>query len=272
MAMAKLGSPEQRAGRRMTLRPAMALLVATGVLAGLVAWREWHEARLAAALLRGDPETEGRDPVLGAYARRAGRALYAAQCAACHGDNGQGSRAAGVPALIGPLHLYDLSQVATIEQIARFGIRSGNPRAFALADMPAYGTARPYAREALPPQSPGQIEDLTRFVLALRGRGPLTPAARRGEAAFTVSAGCWDCHGHGGEGEPSIGAPALNGRGSIYGDDHDTIYRSIAGGRAGVSPAFAGRLAPLQLRQIALYVSTFIAGDSARPVRAQGRP
>ncbi|MCW3476764.1 cytochrome-c oxidase, cbb3-type subunit III [Limobrevibacterium gyesilva] len=47
-----------------------------------------------------------------------GRAIYGENCAACHGDNGEGKRDVGAPALKGAVHLYGDSRETVRAQIA----------------------------------------------------------------------------------------------------------------------------------------------------------
>jgi cytochrome c oxidase cbb3-type subunit 3 len=47
----------------------------------------------------------------------AGQALFAANCAACHGDNGQGNRDFGAPPLKSQVHLYGDSRATVVAQI-----------------------------------------------------------------------------------------------------------------------------------------------------------
>ena len=49
----------------------------------------------------------------------AGAALFATNCAACHGEAGQGNRAVGAPRLASRVHLYGSSLAAVVGQITR---------------------------------------------------------------------------------------------------------------------------------------------------------
>jgi len=214
-----------------------------------------HRHALQAAILRADPDTILADPRLAAFALDRGRNVYRRHCASCHGNAGKADQGFGVPNLTDDDHLYGSGQVSEIEEIARFGIRSGNKRGRNLASMPAYASAHPYALEPLPPQSPQQIEDLTQRLLAFTGRQTDQAAADRGEKLFRTTAGCWDCHEFNASGDPSTGAPTLTDDIWLYGGSHDDIYRSIARGRAGVSPSFERKLSVADLRDVAVYVA-----------------
>ena len=94
------------------------------------------------------------------------------------------------------------------------------------------------------------------------------------ENAYQVSQGetlysafnCVGCHAHGGG---DVG-PALMDDKWIYGGEIDQIYLSIAQGRPNGMPAYAGKVPPQQMWQIAAFVRS-LGGHgpkSARPGRA----
>jgi len=215
-----------------------------------------HRQNVRRDILAADPETLMLQVALRETVLDGGRAVYAHSCASCHGAAGQGDRTLGVPDLTDADHLYGDGKVAEIEDIARYGIRAGNKRGWNLAVMPAYGSAVPDRGEPLPPQTPAQVEDLTQFLLSFTGRASDSSAAARGRTLFQHGAGCWDCHSYDAGGDGAIGAPTLSDSVWLYGGSHDAIYRSIAGGRAGFSPAFVRVLSAIELREVAAYVAS----------------
>jgi cytochrome c oxidase cbb3-type subunit III len=94
-----------------------------------------------------------------------------------------------------------------------------------------------------------------------------------GENAWQISQGqqyyeafnCYGCHAAGGG---DIGPPLMDDK-WIYGGEIDQVYLSIAQGRANGMPAFAGRIPPQQLWQIAAYVRSMSGQGpkAARPAR-----
>ena len=62
------------------------------------------------------------------------------------------------------------------------------------------------------------------------------------------------CHGAGGEGNPLLGAPALNDAAWNYGGERADVVESIANGRAGTMPAFSARLDETQVRLLAAWL------------------
>ncbi|MDB5675319.1 MAG: c-type cytochrome [Sphingomonas bacterium] len=215
-----------------------------------------HRQSVRREILVADPETLLSQAALRDTVLDGGRSVYMRRCASCHGAAGQGDRSLGVPDLTDADHLYGDGKVAEIEDIARYGIRAGNKRGWNLAVMPAYGSAVPDKAEPLPPQTPAQVEDLTQFLLSFTGRASDRSAAERGRTLFQHGAGCWDCHSYDAGGDAAIGAPTLSDGVWLYGGSHEDIYRSIASGRAGFSPAFGRILSAIELREVAFYIAS----------------
>lgn len=241
------------------------MLAAAGALlasvaAGGIAVRAHEDQE---AVLRADPGRILSDPALRRTALAKGRVVFGDHCASCHGAAGKGNQALGVPDLTDDDHLYGSGTVAQTEDIVRYGIRAYNKRGWNLAIMPAYATALPDPAEPLPPQTPAQVESLTQYLLSFSGRATDPEGARRGRAAYEA-AGCWDCHGHDAMGETAIGAPDLADRIWLYGGSHDQIYRTIARGRAGTSPAFIDTLSPAEIRDVAAYAASLAPANPRR--------
>jgi cytochrome c oxidase cbb3-type subunit 3 len=109
------------------------------------------------------------------------------------------------------------------------------------------------------------------------GQTDLSMRARQqkafGENAWQISQGqnlygafnCYGCHAWGGG---DIGPPLMDEQ-WIYGGEIDQIYQSIAQGRANGMPAFAGKIAPEQIWQIAAFVRSMqgAADKAASPGR-----
>jgi cytochrome c oxidase cbb3-type subunit 3 len=133
--------------------------------------------------------------------------------------------------------------------------------------MPAFARPVPYPQEpALQPLSPDDIDDVVAFLLTTEGRQPSSDAAARGGAIFIGRGGCYDCHAPDARGDPGVGAPNLADNIWLYGIGRpDQIFTSIAFGRAGVCPAWSGRLRPGLIREIALYVHALATRASGAP-------
>jgi cytochrome c oxidase cbb3-type subunit 3 len=231
-------------------------LSAAGVLLALggAAWFV-HEARLAARLVRSDPKAIAGDAQLLRVGAARGGVVYRDQCASCHGLQGKGDPAMGVPDLTDADWLFGEGRVSDIEKVVAYGIRAPNPRSWSLAVMPAYGQAVPSAKEGVPPLTPGEIAAVTDYLLVLGGQPADPESARHGAQIYGGKGGCYDCHTDDAKGDRAIGAPNLTDSTWLYGDgSRAAITYSITHGRQGVSPAWSGRLSPLDLREVSLYV------------------
>jgi len=229
---------------------ALAGVALMGVTAAIAAVRE---GRAQDQMLRADPDNMPTG-LLNAAASK-GSAVFRAHCAACHGDDGKGDHALGVPDLTDRDWLYGSGRISEIAQTIRYGIRSGDPRGHALADMPAFAQPKPYAKEDLLPLSADDIQDMTAYLLRLEGRPAQADAAERGNRVFHTRGACWDCHGQDGKGDDSVGSPNLADRTWLYGGGTPTeIFRSIADGHAGRCPAQTGHLSAAEILEAAAYV------------------
>jgi cytochrome c oxidase cbb3-type subunit 3 len=71
---------------------------------------------------------------------------------------------------------------------------------------------------------------------------------------------CAACHGDNAKGNPDIGAPNLTDPIWLYGSDEATLIETISSGRAGVMPAWEGRLDPVTIKAMAVYVHSLGGG------------
>ena len=232
-------------------------LIAVGLavaLAAVVGWAVyWNMTN--AAVLRLLPDTLPEHPALYRFAVSEGRSVFNHDCASCHGKDLKGSQKNGVPNLTDHDWLYGEGRVSEVEQIAYYGIRSGNHRTKNLADMPAFGRKRPYARYEVATLTRDEISDIVSYLEIPQGRSPDLAAVRRGIALFDRKGQCFDCHGNDMGGDNYIGAPNLADKVWLYGDgSREAITRSIQQGRMGVSPMFKDRLSAAKLRAVAAYV------------------
>ncbi|MBX3563546.1 MAG: c-type cytochrome [Sphingomonas sp.] len=217
-------------------------------------WRGAADRNARAALIQAAPESILGQDRLRRTAIAIGGPIFARACASCHGADGAGLRDQSAPDLTDGDFLYGSGSVAEIEQIVLHGIRSGDPKGWNLASMPAYATARPYAAEDIPPLRPGEIDDVVAYLRSLHGDVPDAEAARRGRAIYSGKGGCYDCHASDGGGDTAVGAPNLLDDVWLYGDGSPAaLRRSVAGGHAGVMPGFARSLSPVEARAVAAF-------------------
>lgn len=234
-----------RSGR--TARYAAAAMVLVLVLAGaFVLYARIHDWNTRSALLTLNPDLVPVRPELARYAVSLGEPAYAANCTSCHGADLSGDKRRGAPNLGDSIWLYGTGRVAEIERTILYGIRSGHPKAHRVTDMPALG--------AIKQLTPEDVHDAVAYVLALQKR-PADPAAvARGKMIWDDKGVCYDCHSPSGIGNPDYGSPNLTDADSMWGNEPETLYRSIYDGRHGLCPAFFGKLDFATIRGIAVYL------------------
>lgn len=187
------------------------------------------------------------DAALHEFALAGGRSAFAVNCSQCHGLGAAG--APGYPNLNDDVWLWG-GTLDDIDQTIHFGIRSGHDEA-RLGDMPAF------LRDEILERA--QIEDVAAYVLSLSGDAEDATAVARGAEIFAEE--CVACHQEGGTGSRELGAPNLVDSIWLYGSDSDTVIQTIADGRAGVMPAWAGRLDAPTIKQLAIYVHALGGGE-----------
>jgi cytochrome c oxidase cbb3-type subunit 3 len=180
------------------------------------------------------------DPKLQAYALEEGQSIFGDNCATCHGQGGTGGK--GYPNLRDDVWLWGGS-LEQIQQTVRYGVRSGDPQAH-MSQMPSFG------RDGI--LQPGQVDDLTEYVVALSHRPADAAAVAR--AAPLFQANCSTCHGPEGKGNQQFGAPNLTDSDWLYGSDRKSIHDQIWFGRGGVMPAWGHRFDDATLKAIAVYI------------------
>lgn len=187
------------------------------------------------------------DPELLNFALAGGEAAFGDNCAPCHGRGAQG--AFGYPNLRDDSWLWGGSLDA-IHQTITHGIRADDAKTRA-SQMPAFG------RMGL--LNATQVNDAAEFVLSLSGRADDNEAAERGAKIFADN--CSPCHGKDGKGNQTLGAPDLTDQLWLYGGDKPTIAETVINARNGVMPAWAGRLDPETIKELAVYVHSLGGGQ-----------
>jgi len=188
-----------------------------------------------------------KDPALLTMARARGKTVFGDNCAPCHGSGATGAK--GFPNLNDDDWLWG----GTLDQIAqtiRYGARSGNPKAHE-GQMLAFGKEGVLKSD--------QIITVANYVRSLSGL-PTRPGydAAAGKKIFAEN--CTVCHGDNAKGNPELGAPNLTDQIWLYGSDEATIIETITNGRAGVMPAWEGRLDPTTVKVMAVYVHSLGGG------------
>jgi cytochrome c oxidase cbb3-type subunit 3 len=187
------------------------------------------------------------DPALLALARARGRTVFGDNCAACHGTGATGSK--GFPNLNDDDWLWG-GTLEQIEQTIRYGARSGNAKAHD-GQMLAFGKDSMLKRD--------DIVTVANYVRSLSGL-PTRSGYDANAGAKIFAENCAACHGDNAKGNPDLGAPNLTDPIWLYGSDEATVIETVTNGRAGVMPAWEGRLDPVTIKAMAVYVHSLGGG------------
>ena len=191
------------------------------------------------------------DETLMQHVRDTGRTLFIDNCAACHGTRGTGGP--GFPDLSAKAWLWG-GDPETLAETIRVGINSSSDET-RISQMLAFGRDGMLGGE--------EIRSAAAYVRSLSDL-PLGEADRaRIEAGKEVfDANCASCHGEDAKGSVDVGAPDLTDATWIYGSGAQAVFTSIYSGRQGHMPHWEGRLSPVDIKLLALYVGTL--GEAAR--------
>lgn len=207
----------------------------------LYIWRE--PARIA--------EDEQRDQLI---AVTAGRALFAENCAMCHGEEGEG--------VDGP-PLNDKSFLASTSDEAIFSlVGSGVPG----TEMPAWNQSYggPFTDE--------QIRQLVDFIRAWEPTAPdrqaMAMAGDPVEGLIIFNSTCIVCHGENGQGTQR--APALNDPAKLTQFDDEWYVDTISSGRpAQGMPTWGTVLSPVEIHDLVALVRAWQRGETVSPPGAE---
>lgn len=189
-----------------------------------------------------------KDPALLQFATAGGKAVFADNCAPCHGRGAQG--AVGYPNLNDDDWIWG-GKVEDIQQTIKHGIRWPEAKETRDSAMPRFGL------DGL--LEPKQIADTAEYVMSLSGASTDKAAAERGKAIYAEQ--CVSCHGDDGKGNQELGAPNLSDAIWLYGATKADVEKSIATGRGGAMPSWAGRLDPVAIKSLAIYVHSLGGGQ-----------
>jgi cytochrome c oxidase cbb3-type subunit 3 len=186
------------------------------------------------------------DPQSMQHVRETGRTLFMDNCAVCHGTSGTGGP--GFPNLAAKAWLWG-GKPEDIAETIRVGINSSHSQT-RMSQMLAFG------REGL--LTPDAVRDVTAYVRSLSGQELSDQNRARIGAGKEVydTANCASCHGADGSGSREAGAPNLTDKYWIYGGDAQSVNTSIFFGRQGHMPHWEGRLSPVDIKVLTLYVGT----------------
>jgi cytochrome c oxidase cbb3-type subunit III len=184
-----------------------------------------------------------------AFTREVGRTAFGDNCAPCHGAGGGGSK--GFPNLNDDDWLWG-GTLADISTTLEHGIRSPGDEATRTGGMPAFGSTGVLDGPAM--------SDVADFVRSLSGLS-VEKGADLAAGAKVFAENCASCHGEQGRGNREVGAPNLADAVWFYGSDKKTIIEGLRNGRAGLMPAWGGRLDPTTIKALAIYVHSMGGGE-----------
>jgi cbb3-type cytochrome c oxidase subunit III len=252
--------PRRRLGWK--LWGAVALVVIL-IGAGTSYWAA--QASIKARLMRADPDAVVQDAELARFALALAQPVYDESCASCHGKEMRGDTRRGIPGFSGKRWLYGEGRVAQLEHTILHGIRSGDPKGWNLADMPAFGQAEPYKRYKIEPLSPDDIRDVIEFLLVTGNKPGDKAAAERGAKIYATRGECFDCHSSDAQGDSAIGAPNLIDGLWLYGSgSREDLFDTIARGRAGYCPPWDQVLDPVTVRALAVLIYSASHKDAGK--------
>ncbi|TPQ49568.1 cytochrome-c oxidase, cbb3-type subunit III [Prosthecomicrobium hirschii] len=183
------------------------------------------------------------DPKMREFAMANGKAAFGDNCAPCHGSAGVGGP--GFPSLQDDDWLWG-GKLSDIHQTLKVGIRSTHDET-RQTQMPAFGKDGVLKKD--------EISTVADYVLSLSGKGTATPA---GKQLFADN--CASCHGEDGKGNLELGAPNLTDAIWLYGGTKEKIVETVTNSRAGVMPTWEGRLDPVTIKSLAVYVHSLGGG------------
>jgi cytochrome c oxidase cbb3-type subunit 3 len=201
-----------------------------------------------------DIEQLPRSPELWQAAIAGGSAAFKVNCVQCHGAGAAGSE--GYPNLNDNDWLWG-GTLTDIEYTLVHGIRWTEASETRVNYMPAYGDIL----------SKAEVNALTSHVLSLSGK-----AKGSAQGATLFAENCAACHGPGGEGDRTQGAPALNDAIWLFGGSEAQVRSQIIAPRHGVMPAWQGRLDPVTIKMLAAYVHSRGGGEQAAPAADPAAP
>ena len=203
------------------------------------------------AAIAGTPiEQLAANPSLLRAAEEGGRAAFKVNCVQCHGAGAAGS--IGYPNLNDDDWLWG-GDPAALQQTILHGIRQPGNDATRVSQMPAFG------RDGI--LKAAEIDDLVSHVRNVSRQEAATAGAARGSALFATN--CAVCHGDAGTGNRAVGAPNLTDGIWLYGGDRRALTQTITNAHGGIMPAWTGRLDPVTIKMLAVYVHSLGGGEPA---------
>ena len=141
-------------------------------------------------------------------------------------------------------------KLSEIYQTILYGIRADNLDS-RVSQMPAFGKDELLTRS--------EINAVVDYVMSLSGQKTKGNEVQ-GQQIFQNQ--CASCHGQNAQGFRELGAPNLTDKIWLYGGDRASVYKSVYNSRAGVMPAWKGRLDKNTIRQLSIYLHQLGGGEA----------
>lgn len=179
-------------------------------------------------------------------ALKLGKAIFANNCATCHGSAGQG--AIGYPNLTDDIWHWGGSPDQVLQSVV-----AGRQ-----------GVMAPWGQVLTGMGGENAVDNVVAYVRTLSGpeQGLQNNyMAAQGKKLFDSL--CTACHGPAGKGNQSMGAPDLTDDYWLYGDGTESLRETIIKGRHGIMPAHGELLGETRSRVVAAYAYSLSRGKPA---------
>ncbi|MEO1328652.1 MAG: cytochrome-c oxidase, cbb3-type subunit III [Pseudomonadota bacterium] len=210
-----------------------------------------------------DVRAVAADPELSRFARAGGAAAFKTNCSQCHGSAAQGFP--GYPNLLDDAWIWGGSLEA-IHQTIAYGIRQTGPDGYE-TDETRIGEMSAFGRDGLLEEQ--EIDQVVEYVLSISRQEHDAALAAQGSEIFLDN--CSGCHGEDGAGIREVGAPNLTDSIWLYGGSREVVKASIVNGRAGMMPAWEGRLDDATIKLLAVYVHSLGGGEESDDQQASAQ-
>jgi cytochrome c oxidase cbb3-type subunit III len=178
------------------------------------------------------------------FAMANGKAAFGDNCSPCHGSGATGGP--GFPNLQDDDWLWG-GKLADIYQTLQYGIRSGHAKARDMT-MPSFGKDGILTKE--------QISTVADYVVSFSD--PAVKAPADGKKIFSEN--CASCHGEDAKGNQEMGAPNLTDKIWLYGAGKANVVAQVTEPKHGVMPSWEGRLDPITIKSLAVYIHSLGGG------------
>lgn len=211
----------------------------------LEAFRDSQAAGLAKASL----DEIKADPQLQRIALARGKAAFGDNCMPCHGVGGTGG--VGYPNLVDDEWIWG-GKLADIETTLIHGARWSQDNRTRSGEMMGFRKLGVLNRE--------EVDEVVEYVRSIANLDvEKTANLDKGKELFATN--CATCHGDAGKGNQEFGAPDLTDAIWLYGSSRRIMTETVSNGRAGVMPAWGGRLDPVTIKALTVYVHSLGGGQ-----------